>query len=547
MDTRKPAKDRWQEAYSNAPERDAEFSTMSGVPIKPLYTPDDVEGDYDEKVGYPGEYPYTRGVYPNMYRGRLWTVRQFAGYGTAAETNVRFRYLLDHGQNGLSVAFDMPTLMGLDSDSPLSLGEVGTEGVAVDSLEDMERLFEGIPMGEVSTSMTINAPAMVLLAMYVVAAGKQGVAPEELAGTNQNDILKEYIAQKEWLFPPKPSMRVFKDMLVYSTEHMPKWNTVSISGYHIREAGSTAAQELAFTLADGFAYVEAGIDAGLDVDDFVPRFSFFFNSHIDFFEEICKFRAARRIWATVLKEKYGAKDERSLRMRFHTQTAGVSLTAQEPYNNVARTAFEALAAILGGTQSLHTNSLDEALALPTEDAVRIAVRTQQIAALETGVTNTIDPLGGSYFVEALTDELERQAYDYFRQIDEMGGMIKAIELGFPMREISEASARYQRELEEKRRYMVNVNVYEPQDEQDVELHRIDPDVSRGQLERLEELKRRRDNAEVARCLEELKRVARGDENTMYPILDAVRAYATVQEISDALKEVFGDYRETPVI
>ena len=547
MDTRKPAKDRWQEAYSNAAERDAEFSTMSGVPIKPLYTPDDVEGDYDEKVGYPGEYPYTRGVYPNMYRGRLWSVRQFAGYGTAAETNVRFRYLLDHGQNGLSVAFDMPTLMGLDSDSPLSLGEVGTEGVAVDSLEDMERLFEGIPMGEVSTSMTINAPAMVLLAMYVAAAGKQGVAPEELAGTNQNDILKEYIAQKEWLFPPKPSMRVFKDMLVYSTEHMPKWNTVSISGYHIREAGSTAAQELAFTLADGFAYVEAGIEASLAVDDFVPRFSFFFNSHIDFFEEICKFRAARRIWATVLKKKYGAKDERSLRMRFHTQTAGVSLTAQEPYNNVARTAFEALAAILGGTQSLHTNSLDEALALPTEDAVRIAVRTQQIAALETGVTNTIDPLGGSYFVEALTDELERQAYDYFRQIDEMGGMIQAIEWGFPMREISEASARYQRELEVKRRYMVNVNVYEPQDEQDVELHRIDPEVSRGQLERLEELKRRRDNAEVARCLEELKRAAQGDENTMYPILDAVRAYATVQEISDALKEVFGDYRETPVI
>ncbi|MDP9478193.1 MAG: methylmalonyl-CoA mutase family protein [Actinomycetota bacterium] len=547
MDTRRSAKDRWQEAYSKTPERDAEFSTMSGVPIKPLYTPEDVEGDYDERLGYPGEYPYTRGVYPNMYRGRLWTVRQFAGYGTAAETNARFRYLLEHGQNGLSVAFDMPTLMGLDSDSPLSLGEVGTEGVAVDSLEDMERLFEGIPMGEVSTSMTINAPAMVLLAMYVVAAEKQGVAPEELAGTNQNDILKEYIAQKEWLFPPAPSMRVFKDMLVYSTEHMPKWNTVSISGYHIREAGSTAAQELAFTLADGFAYVEAGIEAGLDVDDFVPRFSFFFNSHIDFFEEIAKFRAARRIWANVMREKYGARDERSLRMRFHTQTAGVSLTAQEPYNNVARTAFEALAAILGGTQSLHTNSLDEALALPTEEAVRIAVRTQQIAALETGVTNTIDPLGGSYFVEALTDELERQAYEYFRQIDEMGGMIKAIEQGFPMREISEASARYQRELEEKRRYMVNVNVYEPQDEQDVELHRIDPEVSRGQIERLKSLKERRDNDEVDRCLQELKRAARGDENTMYPILDAVRAYATVQEISDALKEVFGSYRETPVI
>jgi methylmalonyl-CoA mutase, N-terminal domain len=402
-------------------------------------------------------------------------------------------------------------------------------------------------MGEITTSMTINAPAMVLLAMYVVAAEKQGVAPEELGGTNQNDILKEYIAQKEWLFPPEPSMRVFKDMLVYSTEHMPKWNTVSISGYHIREAGSTAAQELAFTLADGFAYVEAGIGAGLHVDDFAPRFSFFFNSHIDFFEEVAKFRAARRIWANVMKEKYGARDERSLKLRFHTQTAGVSLTAQEPYNNVARTAFEALAAILGGTQSLHTNSLDEALALPTEEAVRIAVRTQQIAALETGVTNTIDPLGGSYFVEALTDELERQAYAYFRQIDEMGGMIKAIEAGFPMREIAEASARYQRELEERKRYMVNVNVYEPQEEQDVEIHRIDPEISRKQVQSLKALKERRDNTRVERCLEELKETARGEGNTMYPILEAVRAYATVQEICDAMKEVFGTYRETPVI
>jgi methylmalonyl-CoA mutase N-terminal domain/subunit len=547
VDTKKSARDRWEEAYSKSPKRDVEFSTMSGVPIKPLYTPEDVEGDYEEKIGYPGEYPYTRGVYPTMYRGRLWTIRQFAGYGDAEETNKRFRYLIEHGQNGLSVAFDMPTLMGLDSDSPLSLGEVGTEGVAVDSLEDMERLFEGIPMGEITTSMTINAPAMVLLAMYVAAAEKQGVPPEELGGTNQNDILKEYIAQKEWLFPPEPSMRVFKDMLVYSTEHMPKWNTVSISGYHIREAGSTAAQELAFTLADGFAYVEAGIEAGLDVDDFAPRFSFFFNSHIDFFEEIAKFRAARRIWANVMKEKYGAKDERSLRLRFHTQTAGVSLTAQEPHNNVARTAFEALAAILGGTQSLHTNSLDEALALPTEEAVRIAVRTQQIAALETGVTNTIDPLGGSYFVEALTDELERQAHEYFRQIDEMGGMIKAIEAGFPMREIAEASARYQRELEERKRYMVNVNVYEPQEEQDVEIHRIDPEISRRQVQRLKALKERRDNARVERCLEELKKSARGDGNTMYPILEAVRAYATVQEICDAMKEVFGGYRETPVI
>jgi methylmalonyl-CoA mutase, N-terminal domain len=547
VDTKKGARERWEEAYSKNPERDAEFSTMSGIPVKALYTPEDVEGSYDEKLGYPGEYPYTRGVYPNMYRGRLWTVRQFAGFGDAEETNRRFRYLIDHGQNGLSVAFDMPTLMGLDSDSPLSLGEVGTEGVAIDSLEDMERLFEGIRMDEITTSMTINAPAMTLLAMYVVAAEKQGVPPEALGGTNQNDILKEYIAQKEWLFPPEPSMRVFKDMLVYSTEHMPKWNTVSISGYHIREAGSTAAQELAFTLADGFAYVEAGVEAGLDVDDFAPRFSFFFNSHIDFFEEIAKFRAARRIWATVMKERYGAKDERSLRMRFHTQTAGVSLTAQEPYNNVARTAFEALAAILGGTQSLHTNSLDEALALPTEEAVRIAVRTQQIAALETGVTNTIDPLGGSYFVEALTDEIERQAYDYFRQIDELGGMIKAIEVGFPMREIAEASARYQRELEEKRRYMVNVNVYEPQDEQEMEIHRIDPEISRRQVERLERLKDKRDKALVEKRLEELKEVARGDGNTMYPILEAVRAYATVGEISFALQEVFGSYRETPVI
>ena len=547
MDTRKSAKDRWEEAYDRASERDAEFSTMSGVPIKPLYTSEDVEGDYDEKLGYPGEYPYTRGVYPNMYRGRLWTVRQFAGYGDPGETNKRFKYLLEHGQNGLSVAFDMPTLMGLDSDSPLSLGEVGTEGVAVDSLEDMERLFDGIPMGEISTSMTINAPAMVLLAMYVVAAEKQGVGPGELTGTNQNDILKEYIAQKEWLFPPHPSMRVFRDMLVYATEHMPRWNTVSISGYHIREAGSTAAQELAFTLADGFAYVDAGVEAGLDVDDFAPRFSFFFNSHVDFFEEICKFRAARRIWATVMREKYGAKDERSLRMRFHTQTAGVSLTAQEPYNNVARTAFEALAAILGGTQSLHTNSLDEALALPTEEAVRIAVRTQQIAALETGVTNTIDPLGGSYFVEALTDELERQAYEYFRQIDEMGGMIEAIEAGFPMREIAEASARFQRELEEKKRHMVNVTIYEPQDEQDVETHRVDPEISQRQLDRLKELKAGRDDELVEKCLLELKEACRGDANTMYPIIEAVRAYATVGEISAAMQEVFGSYRETPVI
>jgi methylmalonyl-CoA mutase, N-terminal domain len=547
LDTEKTAKDRWEEAYAERGERDEEFSTMSGVPVKPLYTPEDVKGDFEEKIGYPGEHPYTRGIHPNMYRGRLWTIRQFAGFGSAKDTNERFKYLLEQGQTGLSVAFDMPTLMGLDSDSEFSLGEVGVEGVAVDSLEDMEQLFDGIPMGEISTSMTINAPAHVLLALYVVVAEKQGVAPEELMGTNQNDILKEYIAQKEWLFPPEPSMQVFKDMLVYATKHMPKWNTVSISGYHIREAGSTAAQELAFTLSDGLAYVEAGIEAGLDVDDFAPRLSFFFNSHIDFFEEIAKFRAARRIWAREMKNRYGAKDERSLKLRFHTQTAGVSLTAQEPLNNVARTAFEALAAVLGGTQSLHTNSYDEALALPTEQAVRIAVRTQQIAALETGVTNTVDPLGGSYFVEALTDELERQAYEYFRRIDELGGVVKAIENGFQMSEIAEASSRYQRELEENKRYIVNVNVHEPKEESDVEAHTIPEEVAENQIKRLKELKERRDNEQVEKCLEAIKEVAKEGENTMYPTLEAVRAYATVGEICAAMQEVYGTYRETPAI
>ncbi len=549
MDTeKKTARERWEEAYANSQERDdIEFSTMSGIPVKPLYTPEDVEGTYEEKIGYPGEYPYTRGIHPTMYRGRVWTIRQFAGFGSAKETNERFHYLLEQGQTGLSVAYDMPTLMGLDSDSEYSLGEVGTEGVAVDSLEDMEQLFEGIPMGEITTSMTINAPAHVLLAMYVVAGEKQGVPPEELGGTNQNDILKEYIAQKEWIFPPEPSMQVFKDMLVYATENMPKWNTVSISGYHIREAGSTAAQELAFTLSDGFAYVEAGIEAGLDVDDFAPRLSFFFNSHIDFFEEIAKFRAARRIWAREMKNKYGAKEEKSLMLRFHTQTAGVSLVAPEPLNNVARTAFEALAAILGGTQSLHTNSFDEALALPTERAVRTAVRTQQIAALETGVANTIDPLGGSYFVEALTDELERQAYEYFEQIDDLGGVVKAIENGFQMGEIAEASSRYVREIEEQKRYIVNHNKHKPQEEADVETHSIDEEVAEAQVERLKDLKEHRDSEQVEECLEAIKKAAEEGENTMYPTIEAVRAYATVQEICDAMKEVYGSYRETPAI
>ena len=549
MDTdKKTARERWEEAYAKSQERsDIEFSTMSGVPVKPLYTPEDVEGDFEEEIGYPGEYPYTRGIHPNMYRGRLWTIRQFAGFGSAKDTNERFKYLLEQGQNGLSVAYDMPTLMGLDSDSSMSLGEVGVEGVAVDSLEDMEQLFEGIPMGEITTSMTINAPAHVLLAMYVVAGEKQGVPPEELGGTNQNDILKEYIAQKEWIFPPGPSMQVFKDMLVYATEHMPRWNTVSISGYHIREAGSTAAQELAFTLSDGFAYVEAGIEAGLDVDSFAPRLSFFFNSHIDFFEEIAKFRAARRIWAREMKNRYGPKDERSLKLRFHTQTAGVSLVAPEPLNNIARTVFEALAAILGGTQSLHTNSFDEALALPTERAVRTAVRTQQIAALETGIPNTVDPLGGSYFVEALTDELERQAYEYFERIDELGGVVKAIENGFQMGEIAEASSRYVREVEEQKRYIVNLNKYRPQEEADVELHTVSQEVAEEQVRRLKELKERRDNERVEECLKAVKKAAEEGENTMYPTIEAVRAYATVQEICDAMKEVYGSYRETPAI
>jgi methylmalonyl-CoA mutase, N-terminal domain len=543
----KSARERWEEEYACREDRDEEFKTISGVEVKPLYTPEDVESSFEEDISYPGVYPYTRGIHPNMYRGRIWTIRQFAGYGSAADTNERFHYLLEQGQTGLSVAFDMPTLMGFDSDSEYSLGEVGVEGVAVDSLEDMERLFEGIPMREITTSMTINAPAHVLLAMYVVAGEKQGVAPEELAGTNQNDILKEFIAQKEWIFPPEPSMQVFKDMLVYATEHMPKWNTVSISGYHIREAGSTAAQELAFTLSDGFAYVEAGIEAGLDVDDFAPRFSFFFNSHIDFFEEIAKFRAARRIWAREMKNRFGAKDERSLKLRFHTQTAGVSLIGQEPLNNIARTAFEALAAVLGGTQSLHTNSYDEALALPAEQAVRIAVRTQQILASETGVTNTVDPLGGSYFVEALTDELERQAYEYFERIDEMGGVVKAIENGLQMGEIAEVSARYQREIEEQKQYIVNINIHEPQEETDVETHKIDEEVAENQVNRLRELKERRDNDQVQECLQAIKEAAEKGENTMYPTIDAVRAYATVQEICDAMKEVYGTYRETPQI
>src|SRR6266446_2081594 len=447
-----------REVYDAKPERDGQlFSTISGVENEPLYTPDTVAIDYERDLGYPGRYPFTRGVYPSMYRGRLWTMRQFAGFGTAAETNERFRYLLEHGQTGLSTAFDMPTLMGYDSDHPRSLGEVGREGVAIDSLADVETLFQGIPLAEVSTSMTINAPAAMLLAFYACVGEQQGASPAELRGTIQTDILKEYIAQKEWIFPPEPSMRLVTDMVEFCAREMPKWHPISISGYHIREAGSNAIQELAFTLADGFAYVDAAIERGLEVDDFAPRLSFFFNAHVDFFEEIAKYRAARRIWARELRERYGAKNPRSWLMRFHTQTAGVSLTAQQPEVNIIRTAIEALAAVLGGTQSLHTNSFDEALALPTEDAVRLALRTQQVIAHETGVVNTADPLGGSYFLEHLTNELERQAYEYFERIEELGGVVAAIEQNFFQREIAEASFRYQQEVERGERVVVGVN------------------------------------------------------------------------------------------
>ncbi|HEX2160457.1 MAG TPA: methylmalonyl-CoA mutase family protein, partial [Thermoleophilaceae bacterium] len=427
---------RWRKAYERTPERDALFTTLSGEPIAPLYTPDDLPEDAEQRIGLPGQFPYTRGVYPSMYRGRLWTMRQFAGFGTAEETNERFHYLLDHGQTGLSTAFDMPSLMGHDSDAELSLGEVGREGVAIDTPEDMETLFSGIPLGEVSVSMTVNAPAAIMLAFFVVAAERQGVPRERLSGTIQTDILKEYIAQKEWCFPVEPAMRIVTDMVEWCTAELPRWHPISISGYHIREAGATAAQELAFTLKNGFTYVERAIERGVDVDAFAPRLSFFFNAQIDFFEEIAKYRAARRIWATEMRDTYGAKDPRSLLMRFHTQTAGVSLTAQQPLNNIVRTAIEALAGVLGGTQSLHTNSYDEALALPTEEAVRVALRTQQIIAGETGVTNTADPLGGSYFVEALTDRMEQQARRYFRRIDELGGMVEAVRTGFPQREIA---------------------------------------------------------------------------------------------------------------
>ena len=537
----------WREQFEAAPERDVSFTTLSGVPIEPLYTQSDLPDDPAAAIGLPGQYPFTRGVYPSMYRGRLWTMRQFAGFGSAEQTNERFRYLLDHGQTGLSTAFDMPSLMGHDSDSPLSLGEVGREGVAVDTLDDMETLFAGIDLGEVSVSMTMNAPAAVMLAYYVVAAERQGIPADRLAGTIQADILKEYLAQTEWCFPIDPAMRVMGDMIEWCSQEMPRWHPVSISGYHIREAGSTAAQELAFTLKDGLTYVEEAVERGLDVDDFAPRLSFFFNAQVDFFEEIAKYRAARRIWARELKETFGAKNPKSWLMRFHTQTAGVSLTAQQPLNNVVRTAIEALAGVLGGTQSLHTNSYDEALALPTEDAVRLALRTQQIIAFETGVTNTIDPLGGSYFVESLTDKIEAEAYEYFRKIDELGGMVAAVKANYPQREIADASYELQQEIDAGRRVVVGVNAYVEEDESQTALHRSDPATERNQVERLNAVRARRNGGEVEASLVRLREAAANEGSNLMPLLiDCTRTYASEGEIVQALQDVFGKYTESPV-
>jgi methylmalonyl-CoA mutase N-terminal domain/subunit len=544
-------KKRWEEStlkkvIERFPERREEFITTSSQPIRRLYTPVDIEDtDYLNDIGFPGEFPFTRGVHPTMYRGRLFTMRQFAGFGSAEETNARFKYLLEHGQTGLSVAFHLPTLYGYDSDAPMAEGEIGKCGVAIDSLKDMEILFDGIPLDRVSTSMTINSPAAVLLAMYQVVGEKQGVPPEKLRGTIQNDILKEYIAQKEYIFPPEPSMRLVVDTFEYCSEKMPQFNTISISGYHIREAGSTAAQELAFTLADGFAYVEAAVERGLKIDEFAPRLSFFFNCHNDFFEEVAKFRAARRIWARIMKEKHGATG-RSLLLRFHTQTAGCSLTAQQPEINVVRVAVQAMAAIMGGTQSLHTNSLDEALALPTEEAVKIALRTQQIIAHESGVINTIDPLGGSYFVEALTNEMEKQALEYFRKIEELGGVVPAIEKGFFQREIADSAFLYQREIDEKKRIIVGVNEYIDDEENPIPILKIDPELAKNQISRINEVKATRDNKKVEEILERLKNAAKGTENLMPLIVEAVREYATIQEICDVMRDIFGVYEEPAV-
>jgi methylmalonyl-CoA mutase N-terminal domain/subunit len=541
------ARKKWQADYAKGASRDADFTSLSGNPLEPLYAPEDM-ADFDPaaKLGFPGEFPYTRGIHPSMYRGRLWTMRQFAGMGTPQQTNERYKFLLEKGQTGLSVAFDNPTLYGRDSDHALSAGEVGKTGVAVDTLADMERLFDGIPLDKVSTSMTINAPASWVFTMFLANAEKRGIPFNVLRGTLQNDILKEYIAQKEWIFPPEPHMRLITDLMAFCADQVPQWNTISISGYHIREAGSTAAQELAFTLADGFSYVEHAVAAGMDVDDFAPRLSFFFNSHLDFFEEVAKLRAARRIWARTMRDKYKAKNPRSWLCRFHVQTAGCSLTAQQPELNIVRTALEALAGVLGGCQSLHTNSMDEALALPSEKAVEIALRTQQIIAFESGIPNVIDPLGGSYYVEKLTDGMEAQAEEYFRKIDEYGGVVKAIEQGFFQREITRAAYEYQMALSTKRKIHVGVNDYvNPGESLEIPILEIDESVERDQVRDLRAVKERRDNLAVKRSLEALRKTAAGTGNLTPRLLDCSRVYATLGEISDALIEVWGEYQEQP--
>jgi methylmalonyl-CoA mutase N-terminal domain/subunit len=547
------ARARWERetlepALARAPERAASFTTISGRPVERLYTSEDLEGlTYERDSADPGEFPYTRGIHRTGYRGKLWTMRQFAGYGTPQDTNRRYKALLRAGGTGLSVAFDLPTLMGRDPDDPLSAGEVGKCGVSVASLADMEALFEGIPLGDISTSMTINAPAAMIFAMYLVVAERQGADWRLLSGTIQNDILKEYIAQKEYIFPPRPSMRIVTDIFAFCTEAVPRWNTISVSGYHIREAGATAAQELAFTLRDGLEYVQWGVDRGLDVDAFAPRLSFFFNAHSDFFEEIAKYRAARRLWAREMRRRFGARSERSLKLRFHAQTAGVSLTAQQPYNNVVRTALQALSAVLGGANSLHTNSLDEALALPTEHAATLALRTQQIIAHESGVTTYVDPLGGSYFLEALTRDLEAEALAYFDRIDRMGGMIEAIEKGFPQQEIADSAYRFQQAVSSRRQIIVGVNDFVEEQETPIETLYIDESVAARQTAALERLRRSRDGAAVSRALDRLARAAASTENLMPPILDAVRAYATVGEMCGVLRQVWGEYEEVPVI
>ncbi|MHA2006300.1 MAG: acyl-CoA mutase large subunit family protein [Promethearchaeota archaeon] len=547
FDKIKEDKEEWQNSISSKKERQKSFKNLSDIEINRLYTPNDIkEINYGLDLGFPGQYPFTRGAYPNMYRGQFWTMRQFAGFGNAEQTNNRYKFLIEHGQTGLSVAFSLHTIYGIEATDQMALGEIGKEGVAIDTLKDMETLFNGIDLSKISTSMTINAPASILLAMYIVTAENQGHTPGQLRGTIQNDILKEYIAQKSWIFPPEPSMRLIVDTIEYCTKYVPQWYTISISGYHIREAGSTAVQELAFTLADGFAYVQAALERGLDVDDFAPRLSFFFNSHNNFFEEACKYRAARRIWAKHMKNKYGAKRPESMRLRFHTQTAGVSLTAQEPENNIIRTTIQALAAVLGGTQSLHTNSFDEALCLPTEKAVKIALRTQQIIAHESGVTDTVDPLAGSYYVEWLTNKMEEEAEQYFKQIEELGGVIPAIKANFFQKEIANSSYKYQQEIEINERTIVAVNQFQKEEPYTVPLLKIDEAVAKDQVNGLNNIKLNRNNEEVNKMLESLKEAALGTKNLMPFIMDAIKEYASIGEIITTLKEVFGTYHEDSI-